>query len=173
MPDVVGEEGTNFVSMVSQNECSDDSGGSGAEDVRQKLFDKHFPTRVIFEPEVAKYLTIPFIDMNIMEKTGNIGHKGDGLFAEAGEDVDEGIDEIRTAEQIVVETYAVDVRAGVVAHPYLAVLVHCVHGEVPAGKLGIHFVVGDVDGESFVVEFLHLRENALFVDRVALKSRDH
>ena len=98
MPDVVGEEGTNFVSMVSQNERSDDSGGSGAEDVRQKLFDKHFPTRVIFKPEIAKYLAILFVDANIVEKSGDIRHEGDGLFAEAGEDVNEGIDEVGAFE---------------------------------------------------------------------------
>ena len=70
------------------------------------------------------------------------------MLSKAGEDVDERIDEVWTTEEEVVETDAVDARAGVVTHMYLITLIHGMHREVPSWKLRIHLVVGDVDGVS-------------------------
>ena len=95
------------------------------------------------------------------------------MLSKAGEDVDERIDEVWTAEKEVVETYAVDARAGVVTHSYFVMFVHWMHGEVPSWKMRIHLVVGDVDGVSFIIKLLHLLENALFEDRIALESWNH
>ena len=108
-----------------------------------------------------------------MKEAGYICHEGDRMLSEAREYVDERIDEIRPAEEEVVETDAIDARAGIMAHTNLVVLVHGMHREVPSWTLRIHFVVGNVDGVSFVVKLLHLFEYSLFEDRVALESWNH
>ena len=139
----------------------------------EELFNEHFSAGLVGEPKIAKDLSISLVNADVVEEAGNVRHEGDGMLAEAGEDVDERIDEIWAAEKEVVEADSVDVGPGVVAHPYFSILIHCVHREVPAGEFGIHFVVGDVDGESFIVKFLHFGENALFEDRITLESWNH
>ena len=139
----------------------------------EELFDENLSATLILEPEIPEDLPITFVDADLMKKSRDIRHEGDGMLSEAGEDVDERIDEIWTAEEEVVETYAVDARAGVVTHSYFVMFVHWMHGEVPSWKMRIHLVVGDVDGVSFIIKLLHLLENALFEDGIALESWDH
>ena len=112
------------------------------------MLNEDLSARLIFKPKIPKDLPVTFVDADLMEEAGYISHEGNRMLSEAGEDVDERIDKIRTAEKEVVEADAIDARAGVVAHADLIVLVHGMHREVPSWKLRIHLVVGDVDGVS-------------------------
>ena len=167
---IVGEERTNFVGVVAEDDSGDQCRRSGAKDVREKLFDEDLLARLIFKPKIPKDLPVTFVDVDLMEEAGYISHEGDWMLSKAGEDVNERIDKVWTTEEEVIETDAINTRAGVVTHMYLVMLVHGMHREVPLWKLRIHLVVGDVDCLSFVVKFLHLLEHSSLEDRVALES---
>ena len=56
------------------------------------------------------------------------------------------------------------------ADMFFPILVDSMHGKTPMWELRVHFVVGDDDSESFIMELLDVHKNALFINWIVLET---
>merc|ERR1712237_294076 len=125
--------------------------------------------------KVSEYIGIPFVDEDVMEEGGDIGHEGNGFSAEVVKDFGEGVHEVGSAQKLLVEACAADRSSGVVADTCLALFFHHMERKMPMWFLWVEGMIDvvHIDGVALFVEFPDLAEDAGFPWKVSSKAWNH
>ena len=88
---------------MAENVGGDEAGGAPSEDLGEEAKGLDGGHLSVLEPQVAEGVDVFVGEADVVEEGGDVAHEGDLLCAEVEEDVVEGLDEIWTAQHLVVE----------------------------------------------------------------------